>query len=352
MNTNMRAMQIHETGRLSSTYSGLSLGQVPVPEPGLGEVLIKIDACGVCHTEVDEIENRTPPSRLPMIPGHQVVGRVVSAPGNYSGNQVGRRVGVAWIYSACGSCGYCKRGHENLCHRFVACGRDHAGGYAEYMTAPLEFVHEIPPSLETTQVAPLLCAGAVGYRALKLTGLRNGEALGLTGFGASGRLVMQMAHHLLPLSPVFVFARSELERTIALELGAVWAGNTTDRPPQKLDAVIDSTPAWLPVVSALAALSPGGRLVINAIRKEEGDKSALGRLDYTRHLWQEKSVKTVSNVTREDVRSILELATRAPLQSRIIQYPLEKAQDALLAIKAGHIEGAGVLMIGSAVSGI
>jgi propanol-preferring alcohol dehydrogenase len=340
-------MQIHETGRLTSAYSGLRLKKVPIPEPGLGEVLLKIEACGVCHTEVDEIENRAPPSSLPMIPGHQVVGTIVAAPGNYSGDQIGRRVGVAWIHSACGHCGYCNRGYENLCSRFVACGRDHAGGYAEYMTVPLKFVHMIPSSIATIEAAPLLCAGAVGYRALKLSGLQNGEALGLTGFGSSGRLVLQMARHLFPLSPIFVFARSEAEQKIALELGAVWAGHTTDRPTQELNAIIDSTPAWLPIVSALATLAPAGRLVINAIRKEEDDKGALGRLDYAKHLWQEKSIKSVSNVTREDVRSMLDLATQASLQSGIVQYPLERAQEALLAIKSGQIEGTGVLVIGA-----
>jgi propanol-preferring alcohol dehydrogenase len=196
------------------------------------------------------------------------------------------------------------------------------------MTAPLEFVHPIPPSIATTQAAPLLCAGAVGYRALKLTGLRNGEALGLTGFGASGRLVMQIAHHLLPLSPVFVFARSELERTMALELGAVWAGNTTDRPPQKLDAVIDSTPAWLPVVSALAVLAPGGRLVINAIRKEEGDKRARqARLHG--HLWQEKSVKSVEQRNPRRCAIHTRAGNTCPLQSKIISTRWKKHRSAV-----------------------
>ena len=219
------------------------------------------------------------------------------------------------------------------------------------MTAPLKFVHPIPPSITTIQAAPLLCAGAVGYRALRLSGLQNGEALGLTGFGSSNRLVLQMARHLLPLSPIFVFARSQAEQETALALGAVWAGNTTDRSTQELNAIIDTTPAWLPVLSALAALAPAGRLVINAIRKEEADKGVLGRLDYAKHLWQEKSIKTVSNVTREDVRSTLELATRTSLQSSIVQYPLDRAQDALLAIKSGQIEGTGVLVMGASGRG-
>lgn len=215
------------------------------------------------------------------------------------------------------------------------------------MTAAESFVHELPPELSAENAAPLLCAGAVGYRALRLCALQNGQPLGLTGFGSSGRLVLQLARFLYPDSPVHVFARSEKERALALELGAQWAGATVDTPPVQLDAVIDTTPAWLPVLSALAILAPGGRLVINAIRKETGDQNLLSGLDYTKHLWREKSVKSVANVTREDVRTLLNLAVKIPLLPCIIQYPLERAQDALLAIKSGSIEGSGVLHIGA-----
>lgn len=341
----MRAMRIHRHGPLTSDYRGLQLDLVSIPEPAPDEVLIKVLVCGVCHTEIDEIEERAPPPLLPMTPGHQVVGTVVAEGRDCKLGLMGETVGVAWIFSACGKCQLCLRGLENLCSHFLASGRDRPGGYAEYMTAAETFVHKMPPRLAAVQTAPLLCAGAVGYRALRLSALQNGESLGLTGFGSSGRLVLQMTRYLYPDSPLYVFARSGRERALALQLGAKWAGATTDQPPGPLDAVIDTTPAWLPVLSALAILVPGGRLVINAIRKEATDRDLLADLDYARHLWQEKTVKTVANVTREDVRSLLDLAPRALLVPKTIEYPLERAQEALLAIKSGNIEGSGVLCI-------
>jgi len=341
----MRAMRIHQHGQLTREYAGLRLDNLPVPKPGVGEVLIKVITCGICHTEIDEIEQRAPPPRLPMTPGHQVVGTVMAEGSGCRLGLLGRIVGVAWIFSACGKCNFCLQGLENLCGNYLATGCDRPGGYAEYMTAPEGFVHEIPPEISAAQAAPLLCAGAVGYRALCLCGLENGQFLGLTGFGSSGYLVLQMARYLFPDSRVLVFARSPEERELALRLGANWAGDTGDDPPHQLNAVIDTTPAWAPVLSALTALAPGGRLVINAIRKEAADRSALTGIDYARHLWREKSIKTVANVTRKDVRSLLALAARVPLVPKVIEYPLEKALDGLLAIKSGNIKGTGVLRI-------
>ncbi len=341
-------MRLHQHGLLNRDYPGLQLETIPIPEPKQGEVLIKTEFCGICHTEIDEIENRAPPPSLPMTPGHQVVGTVVAQGAGCRLDLLGKTVGVAWIFSACGKCELCLQGLENLCGDFLACGRDRPGGYAEYMTAVEAFVHEIPATMSAVQAAPLLCAGAVGYRALRLSGLQNGESLGLTGFGSSGHLVLQMSRFLFPDSPLYVFARSARERNFALELGAHWVGNTRDEPPCPLNAVIDTTPAWLPVLSALAILAPGGRLIINAIRKESGDQDLLTGLDYTRHLWREKSIKTVANVTREDVRSLLALAARIPLVPKIIEYPLDQALEGLLAIKSGNITGAGVLHTGTA----
>lgn len=340
-------MRLHQHGLLSRDYRGLQLETISIPEPKQGEVLIKTEFCGICHTEIDEIENRAPPPSLPMTPGHQVVGTVVAQGAGCRLDLLGKTVGVAWIFSACGKCELCLQGRENLCGDFLACGRDRPGGYAEYMTAAEAFVHEIPATMSAVQAAPLLCAGAVGYRALRLSGLQNGESLGLTGFGSSGHLVLQMSRFLFPDSPLYVFARSAQERDFALELGAHWVGNTRDEPPCPLNAVIDTTPAWLPVLSALAILAPGGRLVINAIRKEPGDQDLLTGLDYTRHLWREKSIKTVANVTREDVRSLLALAARIPLVPKIIEYPLDQALEGLMAIKSGNITGAGVLHTGT-----
>ncbi len=341
----MRAMQIVELGPIQPDRPPLEERSVEVPTPGSGELLIRVHACGVCHTEIDEIEGRTAPAFLPMTPGHQVVGTVVGQGDRCSAGWTGKRVGVAWIHSACGDCQWCLAGNENLCPNFRACGRDAAGGYAEYMTAPEAFVHPVSEGINDLEATPLLCAGAVGFRSLRLCRLENGQRLGLTGFGASGHLVLQMARHLYPDSAIHVFARSEKERDFALELGANWAGDTTDRPGNGMHAIIDTTPAWLPVLAAMEALEPGGRLVINAIRKEAGDQELLTGLSYDRHLWLEKTLTTVANVTRSDVRECLRLAAVIPLHPRVAAYPLEEANQALAELKQGHIRGAKVLRI-------
>lgn len=331
---------------LEENPAPLDLADLPVPVPGDGEVLVKVSACGVCHTELDEIEGRTPPPRLPVVLGHQAVG-TVEALGPRAGNSlhVGDRVGVAWIFSACGSCRFCREGNENLCPFYEATGRDAHGGYAEYMTVSEGFAHPIPEVFSDAEAAPLLCAGAIGYRSLALTRLVDGESLGLTGFGASAHLVLKMARHRFPRSKVFVFARSEEERAFARELGAVWAGDTLEEAPEKLAAIIDTTPAWSPVVEALKNLAPEGRLVINAIRKEEKDKEALLRLDYPAHLWMEKEIKSVANVARSDVRQFLKLAAEIPIRPEVQEYPLEEANQALRELKERKIRGAKVLRV-------
>ncbi|MBW1682884.1 MAG: alcohol dehydrogenase catalytic domain-containing protein, partial [Deltaproteobacteria bacterium] len=259
----------------------------------------------------------------------------------------GERVGVAWIYSACGRCAHCLAGLENLCEDFRATGRDAHGGYAEYMTVPEAFAYPIPEPLSDLQAAPLLCAGAIGYRSLMLTELQDGQLLGLTGFGASAHLVLKMTRFRFPQSRVYVFARNGRERAFAMELGAAWAGDTAEPCPELLDAVIDTTPAWKPVVEALANIKPGGRLVINAIRKEAGDRDYLMKLDYPRHLWMEKEIKSVANVTRKDAVECLELAAALPLLPEVQTYALEDANLALQELKRGVIRGAKVLSIGS-----
>jgi propanol-preferring alcohol dehydrogenase len=339
----MRAMRIHHLGLIDESSSPLQSDIISTPCPQNSEVLIQVHACGVCHTELDEIEGRTAPAALPMIPGHQVVGPVIEeGPDCRLGTQ-GRRVGVAWIYSACGTCKWCTSGRENLCPDFIACGRDAAGGYAQFMVAREGFIHEVPAGIGDCEATPLLCAGAVGYRALSMCELSNGQALGLTGFGASGHLVLQMSKFLYPDTRVYVFARSRKEREFATDLGAFWSGDTRDRPPQLLDSIIDTTPAWLPVLSAMENLAPGGRLVINAIRKEVNDREELLQLDYERHLWQEKSIRSVANVTRKDVRECLSLAAQIPLQPFVTEYSLDEANAALIELKQGHIMGAKVI---------
>jgi propanol-preferring alcohol dehydrogenase len=341
----MTAMRIHRVAPITQNSEPLSAATVQRPEPGSGEVLIKVMACGVCHTEIDEIEGRTTPPSLPRTPGHQVCGTVVSTGPDCPAGLEGKVVGVAWIWSACGSCAWCRQGEENLCGSFIACGRDVDGGYAEFMVAPASYVHPLPPGLASDIAAPLLCAGAVGYRSLRLTGLNDGDPLGLTGFGASGHLVLQMAKHLFPASPVAVYARSENEQAFALELGANWAGGTEDRAPFRPQAIIDTTPAWRPVRFALQELRKGGRLVINAIRKESFDQQDLVSIDYSTHLWMEKSIKSVANVTREDVRQCLALAVEVPLEPVVTRYPLAGANQALREIRHSHQRGARVLVM-------
>jgi len=259
--------------------------------------------------------------------------------------QKGQRVGVAWIASACGHCDYCKSGQENLCPEFKATGRDINGGYAEYMKIRADFVHPIPDSISDSEAAPLLCAGAVGYRALKLCNLHNGRSLGLMGFGGSNHLVLKTAKHKFPNSQIFVFSRNPQEREFAVSLGAAWAGAMDEIPPEGLDAVIDTTPVWGPDLEALKHLKPGGRLVINAIRKEEADKQALTQLDYESQLWMEKEIKSVANVTRQDVREFLTLAAQADIKPEYQEYDLKDANQALLEMKQGKIRGAKVLRI-------
>ena len=341
----MRAMILEKLADLHENPHPLSLVERPVPQPGRGALLLKVSACGVCHTELDEIEGRTPPPRLPVILGHQVVGTVHQRGAGTEHRPMAQRVGVAWIYDACGACKFCKSGLENLCRSFRATGQDADGGYAEYMVVPETSAYPIPDCFTDAQAAPLLCAGAIGHRSLQLTGLSNGQHLGLTGFGASGHLVLKMVRYRYPDSQIYVFARNPRERDFARELGAVWAGDTADESPRKLDAIIDTTPVWRPVVEALKNLAPGGRLVINAIRKEAGDKGELLRLDYPGHLWMEKEIKSVANICRRDVTEFLALAAEMEMQPEVEIYPLEEANKALLELKRGKIRGAKVLII-------
>jgi alcohol dehydrogenase, propanol-preferring len=341
----MKAMVLNGILDLRENKTPLELVDLPDPVPGESEILVRVTACGVCHTELDEIEGRTPPPRFPVVLGHQVVGVVEEAGRQATRFNTGDRVGIAWIYSACGQCEFCRRGDENLCRSFKATGRDANGGYAEYMTVPQDFAFEIPETFSDSEAAPLLCAGAIGYRSLRLTNIQDGQNLGLTGFGASAHLVLKMTRHRYPNTKVFVFARKDSQRDFALELGAVWAGDAVETTPEKLHAVIDTTPAWKPIVEALKNLERGGRLVINAIRKEDRDKDYLMNLDYPAHLWLEKEIKSVANVARRDVSEFLEIAAEIPIKPEVQEFSLEEANKALLELKEGKIRGAKVLRI-------
>jgi propanol-preferring alcohol dehydrogenase len=344
----MRAMVFRGCGT-DGAPGALTLEHRPQPELLDGDVLVRVAVCGVCRTDLDLVDGRLAPARRPVVPGHQVVGRVEAVGAGVGDVVIGQRVGVAWIHSACGVCQWCTSGRENLCPDFVSTGCDHDGGYAERMVAPARFVHAIPDTLDDVRAAPLLCAGAVGWRALRLTGLTDGDPLGLTGFGASAHLVLQLARHRFPSSPIYVFARQPEERRFALELGAQWAGASAERAPHPCAAIIDTTPAWTPVVDALGQLAPGGRLVINAIRKQRADQGALLRLDYATQLWMEREIRSVANVTRADVREMFAAAAQLALAATATELPLERANEALDALRRGvSVRGATVLRVGAA----
>jgi len=324
----MRAMVLPRVVSLTETETPLRLVDLPVPVPAPGEIRIRVTACGVCHTELDEIEGRTAPPKLPVVLGHEVVGRVDLLGDNVTKRKIGDRVGVGWIHSSSGQI------DENVSSQFQATGRDVNGGYAQYLTAPGNYTYPIPECFSDTEAAPLLCAGAVGYRALKLTNLRDGDLLGLTGFGGSAHLVLQLARRRFPNSGIYVFARGPAARKFAKRLGATWAGDISDRAPERLHAIIDTTPVWKPVVEALTNLRPGGRLVINGIRKEDADKDSLLKLSYHDHLWLDREIKTVANVTRFDIEEFLPLAAEAQLRCEVTTYRTGGRQQSLAGAQA------------------
>jgi propanol-preferring alcohol dehydrogenase len=340
----MKAMVLTETAPIENRP--LELKEVALPEPRASEIRVRVTACGVCHTELDEIEGRLE-ARLPVIPGHEVVGQVESLGPGASRFQLGERVGIAWIYSACGQCDFCRNGSENLCREFRGTGCDADGGYAEYMVVPEESAYPIPETFRDVQAAPLLCAGVVGYRALRLTGLRDSQTLGFFGFGASAHILVQVARHKFPNATICVFTRpgQTEHQKLALQLGADWAGATGEESPTPLHAAIDTTPAWTPIAEAMRVLERGGRLVINAIRKEATDQQALLTLDYPAHLWLEKEIKTVANVTQADAREFLPLAAAVPIRPHVQEFALKQANEALQLVKQGKTQGAAVLRI-------
>jgi len=309
----------------------LEMTDFPVPNINSKEILV---------------EGRLHP-KLPIILGHEIVGRVEKIGSQVTKFKKGDRVGIAWIHSSCGKCSFCRERRENLCAEFQATGCDANGGYAEFTAISEDFAYPIPERFSDSQAAPLLCAGAIGYRALRLSNLQDGQVLGLFGFGASAHIVIQVVKHKYPNSKVFVFTRPRQKehQNLAERLGADWVGATGDIPPKKLDCAIDFTPAWRPIVHALRVLEKGGRVVINAIRKEERDKEFLLSLDYKEHLWLEKEIKSVANITREDAQDFLPLAAEIPILPKVQEFGLKEANKALVLLKQGKIQGAGVLRI-------
>jgi len=338
----MKAMMLKEISSIEK--KPLEMVDLPVPNLNSKEILVKVSACGVCHTELDEIEGRLQP-KLPIIPGHEIIGRVEKLGSEATKFKRGDRVGIAWIYSSCRKCNFCQEGRENLCAKFQGTGCHANGGYAEFTVIAEDFAYLIPERFSDSQAAPLLCAGAIGYRALRLSNLQDGQILGLYGFGASAHIVIQIVKHKYPNSKVFAFTRPHQKehQNLAEKLGADWTGATGDTPPAKLNCAIDFTPAWKPIIEALRVLEKGGRVVINAIRKEEKDKDSLLKLDYAKHLWLEKEIKTVANITREDAQEFLPIAAEIPILPEVEEFGLEEANQALILLKDGKIQGAGVL---------
>ena len=332
----MKAQVLTQTGPVENRP--LQLADLPVPEPKDGEILVRVTACGVCHTELDEIEGRLD-AKLPVIPGHEIVGRVAKLGKNTSRYKNGDRVGIAWINSACGRCEFCRSGRENLCPEFKSTGGDADGGYAEYTVVHEIFAYPIPLRYTDVQAAPLLCAGAIGYRDLQLAGIKPGQTLGLFGFGASAHIVLQMAK--FTQNEVYVFTRGEEHRKLAADLGADWTGTARDEPPQKLDFAIDFTPVGETIPEALRVLKKGGRLVVAVIRK----RTPVPPMDYAGLLWDEKEIKSVANITRRDAEEFLPLASRIPVVPEVQEFTLEEANEALLLLKQGKIRGAAVLKI-------
>ena len=314
----------------------LKMIDLPIPIPGRKEILVKISTCGVCHTELDEIEGRIQP-KFSIVLGHEIVGRVERMGSEAKKFNLGDRVGVAWIHSACGKCRFCEEGNENLCSEFQGTGCHAHGGYAQYTVVSEDFAYSIPERFSDSEAAPLLCAGAIGYRDLKLSGIKKGQTLGLFGFGASAHIVIQVAKYWG--CEVFVFTRSEEHRELAKRLGASWAGGPEDQPPKKLNCAIDFTPVGETVPNALRVLEKGGRLVLAVIRK----RNLIPPLDYAQLLWDEKEVKSVANITRKDAQEFLPLASQIPIIPEVQEFKLEEANKVLILLKQGKIQGAGVL---------
>jgi propanol-preferring alcohol dehydrogenase len=332
----MKAMVLKEISPIER--EPLEMIHLPDPVPGPEEILVRVSACGICHTELDEIEGRIQP-RLPIVLGHEIVGRVERLGLKADKFNIGQRVGIAWIHSSCGKCFFCQKENENLCQEFKATGCDVNGGYAQYTVVSQDFAYSIPERFSDSEAAPLLCAGAIGYRDLRLSGMKSGQTLGLFGFGASAHIVIQVAQY--QGYEVFVFTRSEEHRNLAKKLGASWTGKPEEDPPKKVHCAVDFTPAGETVPKALRVLEKGGRLVIAVIRK----RNPIPPMDYAQLLWEEKEIKSVANITREDIQDFLPLAAQIPIIPEVQEFELREANKALLLLKQGRIQGAGVIRI-------
>lgn len=315
------------------SQSPLKLEDVPTPEPKPGHVLLKVLACGVCRTDLHIVEGELPPRNPRIIPGHQIVGEVVAG----EGTKLGSRVGVTWVGGTDGTCPYCRRGMENLCDFPTFTGYTVNGGYAEYALARADFCFPIPAQLDPLHAAPLLCAGIIGFRALRVAGVEKGERVGLFGFGASAHLAI----HVLQAwnCEVYVSTRGESHRKLAESLGATWVGTQAEKPQQQLDRAVTFAPSGDVVIAALSSLRKGGVVAINAIHLDR-----IPEFDYDRLLWGERQLRSVTNMTRADARDFLQLAAEIKLKPQVTSFPLEKANEALQAVKDDAIDGAAVIL--------
>ncbi len=332
----MRAQVLERFGPAES--GPLSLKDLPVPEPGPGDVLLRVLCCGVCRTDLHTVEGELPGVRLPRVPGHEIVGIVEKNGSGAARFKIGEKAGAAWLYSACGECAFCGTGRENLCRRASFTGLDHDGGYAEFAVVPEDFLYRMPGGLAPENAAPLLCAGIIGYRSLRLSGIRPGGRLGLYGFGASAHIALQIAVH--EGCRVFAFSRSERHRALAASLGAEWTGGPEDAPGARLDAAVIFAPVGRLYVNALKNLERGGTVISAGIHM-----SPIPEFEYGL-LYHEKKMASAANATRSDGEELLRLASEVPIRTTVEVFPLEGAGEALKAVKAGRINGAAVLRIG------
>jgi propanol-preferring alcohol dehydrogenase len=317
----------------------LELRDIPVPDVGPEDILINVRCCGVCHTDLHIVEKELPEARLPLVPGHEVIG-VVELAGERAGRfRIGQRVGAAWLRATDGECRFCQSGRENLCESARFNGYHADGGYAEYMAVGEKYAYAIPDRFDDAEAAPLMCAGIVGYRALALSGIQPGGILGLYGFGGSAHIAIQVARH--RGARVFVFTRSAKHQQHARELGAEWVGTAAEAPPAPLTNAILFAPAGSLYLDALRVMDRGGTVVSAGIHM-----SPIPEMDYDRYLYQERKMLSVANATRRDGEELLAAAAEIPVRTTVRTFPLEAANEALAELKAGRIDGAAVLQIG------
>jgi propanol-preferring alcohol dehydrogenase len=333
----MKAMLLREPKRAEARP--LEWSELPVPQPGPGEIRLSVQVCGVCHTDLHTVEGDLDLPRLPLVPGHQIVGRVEERGAGAKRFEVGQRVGVPWLYWSCGACEFCRRGLENLCRDARFTGLHVDGGYAEAMVVHEDYAYPMPEGFGDAEAAPLLCAGIIGYRALRLSEVQPGQRLGLYGFGGSAHVTIQVARHWG--CEVYVFTRSEGHRRLARELGAAWVGGAEDEPPARMHGSIIFAPAGRLVPEALRVLERGGTLALAGVTM-----TPIPELDYDRLLYWERTVRSVANFTRQDAEELLQTAAEIPVRTTVQLYPLREANEALLALKKSEIDGTAVLVMG------